>query len=156
MLPQPYTAAQLAMLPQPYTAAQLAAEEAEGEKLRALFSADLKRNQEAKYGNKPSALDLLKNIPLINANGRAFHNKVDAYSSRGDLKRYYSSRQIVALAAAEILHPLLDMPPTAFHGIFVYCCSIAGTETPPKLNDSKRRVNLRGGNLRGVTFACFL
>lgn len=135
------------MLPQPKTAAELAVDEREGERLRALFNADINRHHAAKFGNKPSAVALLKNIPLIAANEREFHNKVDAYFMRSDLKKHYSSRQIVALAAAETLHPLLDMPPNGFHGTFVYCCVMAETGTPPRLNQGKRRVTFRGLDL---------
>lgn len=135
------------MLPQPYTVAQLAAEEIEGAKIRAQLNADINRCHEAKYGTKKSAIELLRNIPLIQANSRAFHDRVDAYSSRSDLKKHYSSRQIVALAAAEILHPLLDMPPNVFHGTFVYCCVMAETGTPPRLNQGKRRVTFCGLDL---------
>lgn len=132
------------MLPQPHTDAQHAAEEAEGVRLRALFTADINAHAAAQRGHKRSALELLLEHPTMAGRRNQFYAKYDLYSARSDLKEHYSSGQIAALCAALTAHSELDFEPAGIFGMFQMFCLAAQTHPPPKLNDGKKRVNLHG------------
>lgn len=117
----------------------------EGLEIRAKFDAELKQRQAATFGTQKSAIELLMKMPPISSDSKRFHDLVNAYSSRSDLRIHYSSRQITALAAAVLMHRSTDMPPDKFHAIFAGMCIIAETKTPPKLNHpGKKMVTFSG------------
>jgi hypothetical protein len=109
------------------------AEEIEGAKLRAAFQADINlRLAQAGKVQKSAIPLLLEAYPLLRQSQGAFIDLASRYSSRSDLKKRYSARQITAYAAAETLMPRLDMRPHEFNGLFAACCLAAGTHLPTK------------------------
>jgi hypothetical protein len=109
------------------------AEEIEGAKLRAAFQADINlRRAQAGKDQKGAIPLLLEAYPLLRQLQGAFIDLASRYSSRADLKKRYSARQITAYAAAETLMSRLDMRPHEFHGLFTACCLAAGTHLPTK------------------------
>lgn len=110
-----------------------AEEEAEGERLRALFQADINQRTTKTTQHKDTALKLLLDAyPVLSSSRREFIDKSSTYANRKDLKAKYSARQITAYAAAEILTRELDILPHNFHGIFTVCCVVAETHAPTK------------------------
>lgn len=118
---------------QPQSESERIAEEIEGQKLRALFQADINQRASQKTGHKKEAITLLlEAYPILRKAQHSFINKASIYAARSDMKTRYSARQITAYAAAEILMRELDMRPQDFHGVFVACCHAAQTHIPEK------------------------
>jgi hypothetical protein len=117
---------------QPQTEAERKAEEAEGQRLRNLFQADINQRSQQSASQTEQAIPLLTaRFPQLK-NDRKFFNLADAYSYRDDMKKRYSRNQITAYAAAERLMEIMDMPPKDFFNMFTFCCHIAGTHLPEK------------------------
>lgn len=117
---------------QSQTEAAHKAEETEGQRLRALFQADIDQRSQQSASKTGQAIPLLTaRFPLLKGD-RKFFSLVDSYGYRADMKKNYSRNQIVAYAAAERLVYLMDMPPNDFFNMFTFCCYIAGTHAPEK------------------------
>jgi hypothetical protein len=117
---------------QPQTEAERKAEEAEGQRLRNLFQADInQRSQQSASETELAIPRLTARFPQLK-NDRKFFNLADAYSYRADMKKRYSRNQITAYAAATRLVEIMDMPPKDFFSMFTFCCHIAGTHPPER------------------------
>ena len=116
---------------QPDTPEQLQAEALEGQKIVSIFQKDINaRSTNSQIGQGATAA-LIKAYPALEGN-RQFFNLSRSYASRADMKKKYSSKQITAYAAAEVLMPMLDIEPKNFYALFAVCCIYAGTHQPTK------------------------
>ncbi len=119
------------------TGQELLAEELEGERIRQSFQSEINANYERKsYGENPITL-LTSTYPALSSFGgkgmsRTFSRNIEACKANPSLTAIYSERQLIALAAANTLAPVLDWPPGKLHQLHAVCCRIGKTNPPEK------------------------
>lgn len=114
---------------------ELRAEELEGEKMRGIFQAAINASAESKSrGENPITL-LTAAYPELSSYGgtgmsRTFSRNIETCLGDNRLKAIYSKKQLIALAAARTIAPILDEPPGELHNLHAACCYIAKTHQP--------------------------
>jgi len=128
-------------LKQPTDEEQAELDAIEGERIKAIFQANI--NARCPNFDKTAIARLLAMFPgQLSVNkgkwiSRSFDRNIEACSNNKRLRALYSRDQIIAFAAAKTLEPLLDYEPNNFHSLFAMCCRFAKTHEPAQIPESE-------------------
>ncbi len=104
----------------------------EGERLKAIFQAEI--NARCPSDDKNPIRMLMAAFPQLSNCGHGmtitFSRNIELFSHNKRLIALFSKNQLIALAAAKTLAPLIDTPPGNFQALFINCCQLAKTHIP--------------------------